>query len=195
MLCLQDASLQATAESWQQTVHKAYHSAVKPFFSHMDAAHSSSSNATMDTIYHSCSLQEWLWAVAVVESRAFGAARADVAAAETAAGGGSSSKPQTATVPAPNAANFTGLVPVLDLANHTHRPPYEHRLDPSTATFSLFVDCSQSQRDCSAAALMSGSSSSSSDSRRQEVQQQQQQVLITYGSKDNRCDRPGKLAC
>lgn len=193
VLCLQDASLQATAEAWQHTVHAAYHSAVKPLFSHIHTPHSSSSIATTDPTSNSCSLKEWLWAVAVVESRAFGAARADVAAA--AEGGRHSSQPWTAASLAPSTAGFTGLVPVLDLANHTNRPPYEHRLNPSTATFSLFVDCSRIQEGCSAAVQMSGNSISSSlDSRSQEVQQQQQQqVLIIYGSKDNRCNWPGKL--
>jgi hypothetical protein len=252
VLCLQDASLQATAEAWQQQVHEAYHSAVKPFFSHMDTPHGSSSTAASDNTptsshcsptsststsstsnsssstpealqlspshpHNSCSLEEWLWAVAVVESRAFGAARGDVAAAAAAAAeaaaaeaaeaeaeaaeaeaaeaevGQTSSQPLTATAPAPNTtastAAFTGLVPVLDQANHSHRPAYEHRLDPSTATFCLSVDCSRSKEGCNADVQTSSSSSSSSNlSSSQEVQQQQQQVLITYGSKDNRWD-------
>ena len=66
-------------------------------------------------------------------------------------------------------------MPVLDLANHTPRPQYEHRVDPSTVAFSMFVDAAHVQQQQQAARAHAGSTSD------------QQQMLITYGSKDNRC--------
>lgn len=165
---MQDESLQATAQQWQKTVLNAYHSAVAPFFDSPAASSGQASRQQVSAAPQPCSLEEWLWAVASVESRAFGAARADVAAAAAAAAeatGTEGGRAQRSTPPAA-AAEFTGLVPVLDLANHAAKPGYEHRLDPSTGTFSLFPD--------------SGAQLGHGDALHM------QQVLITYGSKDNR---------
>lgn len=222
---MQDPSLQATAQQWQQTVHEAYHSAVAPFFN--SPASSSSCPSSVQNKYPStapaeppilqpCSLDEWLWAVAAVESRAFGAARADVAAAadtSTAAQLQSSRPAGAAVVAAADASmaaqwqssrlagaaanraaeEFTGLVPVLDLANHAAKPQYQHRLDPSTGTFTLSVDsaCQEQQhagqmRHPTAGGDCTSQGTQAAGVQLQQSQQQQQQVLITYGSKDNR---------
>lgn len=87
---LQDAGLQLTATAWQQTVHEAYHTAVQPAFSSManpeglQQCNESSSRRSSHGwcsgsgigrgagSSKSCTLDEWLWAVAAVESRAFG---------------------------------------------------------------------------------------------------------------------------
>lgn len=66
-------------------------------------------------------------------------------------------------------------MPVLDLANHTPRPQYEHRVDPSKGAFSLFVDAAHVQQQ---------QQQPGQDAR---SRSDQQQMLITYGSKDNRC--------
>jgi len=124
--------------------------------------------------------------VATVESRAFGAARAD---AEALAGLSDAAAGAAASAAVGSAAQLTGLVPVLDLANHTPRPCFQHRVDPSTATFALFRDTAVPGTGA-AAAPAAGSHDSSiaagTDAQDVVISRPVQQLLITYGSKDNR---------
>eukprot|EP00878_Enallax_costatus_P030739 GHUV01033521.1.p1 GENE.GHUV01033521.1~~GHUV01033521.1.p1 ORF type:complete len:270 (+),score=72.76 GHUV01033521.1:815-1624(+) len=89
---LQDPELATTAVAWQQQVKQAYHCAVRPCFEALYGALHGGSNSsgtgadssrpaltasvassvTACSMEGPCSLQEWLWAVATVESRAFG---------------------------------------------------------------------------------------------------------------------------
>jgi hypothetical protein len=147
-----------------------------------------------------CSLQEWLWAVATVESRAFGATRQDVTAAAAATAEASPSPSSSSSsigqpgtpgdwAAADPTAQWAGLVPVLDLANHSPKPHYQHRLNPSAGAFCLCWDGSSSQQaDAPAVASPAACSSSSGAGGAGDDSSQRslQQVLITYGSKDNR---------
>jgi hypothetical protein len=79
-------------------------------------------------------------------------------------------------------------VPVLDLANHAARPQYQHRLDPSTGTFTLSVDsaCQEQRHAGQASQTGPGEEYTSQGTGSGQMQPQPQPVLITYGSKDNR---------
>jgi hypothetical protein len=70
-------------------------------------------------------------------------------------------------------------------------------VDPSTATFSLSADQLQAQQspaaECGARGHAGANGETGSNCLKnfqQQQLQQQQQVLITYGSKDNRCAAP-----
>jgi hypothetical protein len=156
---LQDSELQATAQAWQRLVQEAYESAVRPCFgSAPDAA-------------AACSLEEWRWAVAVVESRAFGVPAAthgaDTGAGDASSAAGSAARSRGA---AAAAGSPVGLVPVLDLANHSPRSACRHGINSSSGTFDLHLHAQQHH------ALH----------RHGQQQERAHQVLITYGSKDNR---------
>ncbi|KAF6265769.1 hypothetical protein COO60DRAFT_761544 [Scenedesmus sp. NREL 46B-D3] len=299
---LQDRQLRATALAWQAEVHQAYYSAVQPAFDSMASArgdHQESGNSSSSSS-RGPTLEEWLWAVAAVESRAFGVLRTQVgssgqvnlqgrlqqrpasaylsnvldcslctccnrvsfepllapgkctAAYSSHAGPGdlrpsspgapsgllcrhasgskaSTSKhacsaekgcPPTAHLqtshsrgsssdngshssaaaaasqsavqqqPAP-ASQIVGMVPVLDLANHTCRSDCHHAIDYNAGRFNLYTSNGGGSRTASRGSS-SSSSSSGSASQQSDIggiavdQAGQQEVLITYGEKDNR---------
>jgi hypothetical protein len=168
----QDAALQATAQAWQQQVASAFHAAVAPCFASLAAAQCSSS-----AVRQPVTLAEWQWAVATVESRAFGVT-GQLSHSSAAAGTGAVDEAGSSSTPDAASASHApvGLVPVLDLANHAFDSACYHGVDQSTGTFAL-------------SALPSA--------RQQQQQQQQQQqaggdggrdtpLLISYGSKDSR---------
>ncbi|KAF8071007.1 Beta-carotene ketolase [Scenedesmus sp. PABB004] len=134
---LHDPPLAATAAAWQRAVQHAHAAAVAPCLG--------------------CTLDHWRWAVAVVESRAFGVDRATSPGLLRARGDGGAA--------ASGPAALVGLVPVLDLANHASAPCCQHGVDAADGTFTL-TWCGGSGGGGSGGELC--------------------EALITYGDKDNR---------
>jgi hypothetical protein len=90
-------------------------------------------------------------------------------------------------------SRLVGLVPVLDIANHTCRSNCHHAVDYDAGRFNLYISDSSSSSS-SIDRISTGSSSSSSVSQQPGVAElcapashaTPQEVLTTYGEKDNR---------
>jgi hypothetical protein len=98
----------------------------------------------------------------------------------------SAADPQPATAQQPAASSrLVGMVPVLDLANHTCRSDCHHAVDYEAGRFNLYISSSSSSSTRSTSSV-SQQPSVAGNIDADCMRPGQQQVLKTYGEKDNR---------